>query len=81
MIFLTRDSRHPDTKCRRDGQGPEILVLARMQVHTYNEQDCTLNKNDHTAAVKFAHSLFNHGTLGRFNHGTAATGQQDGDAH
>ena len=58
MICLTRDSRHPDTKCRRDGQGPEILVLTRMQVHTYNELDCTLNKNDHTAAVKFAQIVY-----------------------
>eukprot|EP00983_Pelagomonas_calceolata_P078407 1154241-Pelagomonas_calceolata.AAC.3 len=26
-----------------------------MQVHTHNEQDCTLNKNDHTAAVNVKH--------------------------
>eukprot|EP00983_Pelagomonas_calceolata_P073213 1152051-Pelagomonas_calceolata.AAC.2 len=31
-----------------DGQGPEVLAYTQMQVHTHNEQDCTLDKNDHT---------------------------------
>eukprot|EP00983_Pelagomonas_calceolata_P028604 895700-Pelagomonas_calceolata.AAC.4 len=39
----------------RDGQSPEVLVYTRMQVHTHNEQDCTLNKNDHTVAVNIQH--------------------------
>eukprot|EP00983_Pelagomonas_calceolata_P031484 987501-Pelagomonas_calceolata.AAC.1 len=29
-----------------------------MQVHTHNEQDCALKKNDHTTVVKFAQTVY-----------------------
>eukprot|EP00983_Pelagomonas_calceolata_P011268 362493-Pelagomonas_calceolata.AAC.4 len=35
----------------KDGQSPEVLAHTQMQVHTHNEQDSTLHKNDHAAAV------------------------------
>eukprot|EP00983_Pelagomonas_calceolata_P100242 1158544-Pelagomonas_calceolata.AAC.6 len=39
----------------RDGKSPEVLAYTQMQVHTHNEQDSTLYKNDHTAAVNVQH--------------------------
>eukprot|EP00983_Pelagomonas_calceolata_P018774 589740-Pelagomonas_calceolata.AAC.1 len=39
----------------RDGLSPEVLSHTQMQVRTHNEQDGTLNKNDHAAAVMVQH--------------------------
>eukprot|EP00983_Pelagomonas_calceolata_P024108 758093-Pelagomonas_calceolata.AAC.1 len=48
------DAKHNSWLCGKmqetNGQGPEVLVYTQMQVHTHNEQDCTLDKNDHTVA-------------------------------
>eukprot|EP00983_Pelagomonas_calceolata_P064878 1148335-Pelagomonas_calceolata.AAC.2 len=38
-----------------DGQGPQVLAYTQVKVHTHNEQDCTLDKNDHTVAVNIQH--------------------------
>jgi len=42
-------------KCRR--QVKALLAYTQMQVHTHNEQDCTLDKNGHTVAVSVQQCL------------------------
>eukprot|EP00983_Pelagomonas_calceolata_P019384 609518-Pelagomonas_calceolata.AAC.1 len=53
------DAKHNYWQCGKmqeaNGRGPEVLAYTQMKVHTHNEQDCTLDMNDHTVAVNVQH--------------------------